>query len=70
MIDKLPEGKLNNDLLKKLFLDINNPNSKNPKIGEDSAEIDITNNNEIFFLSVLDCLILYIQFQQSYVHLG
>lgn len=51
MIDKLPEGKLNNDLLKKLFLDINNPNSKNPKIGEDSAEIDITNNNEILVSS-------------------
>ena len=51
MMNILPEGKLNNNLLKKLFSDINNSNSKTPKIGEDSTEINISDNKKILVSS-------------------
>ena len=47
----LPEGKLNNNLLKKLFSDIKNSSPKKPKIGEDSTEILIKDHKKILVSS-------------------
>ena len=52
MSNFLPEGKLNNDLLKKLLSSINNRNHDiKPKIGEDSAVLDIKKYSEILLSS-------------------
>ena len=52
MSDFLPEGKLNNDLLLEILSTINNKNSNtNPKIGEDSAVLDIRKYSEILLSS-------------------
>lgn len=47
----LPEGKLNNDLLQKIFNDINNTSLKKPRIGEDATEIDLIDNKKILVSS-------------------
>jgi hydrogenase expression/formation protein HypE len=51
MTNNLPEGKLNNNLLKKIIEDINNSSSIKPKIGEDAVEINIENYKEILVSS-------------------
>ncbi len=51
MTNNLPEGKINNNLLKKIISDINNSGSKKPKIGEDAAEIELKNYDEILISS-------------------
>ena len=47
----LPEGKLNNDLLQKIFNDINNTSLKKPRIGEDATEINLSDNKKILVSS-------------------
>tara|TARA_B110000438_G_scaffold290169_1_gene325588 strand:+ start:656 stop:1639 length:984 start_codon:yes stop_codon:yes gene_type:complete len=48
----LPEGKLNNDLLVELLSSINNKNHKTkPKIGEDSAILNVKKYNELLLSS-------------------
>ena len=41
MNDFLPEGKINNSLLKNIIDEIKNDSTSNPRIGEDAAEISI-----------------------------
>ena len=51
MKKNLPEGKINNSLLKKIIDEIKNSSSKKPRIGEDAAEISVHDKNEILVSS-------------------
>ena len=51
MNDFLPEGKINNSLLKNIIGEIKNDSTSNPRIGEDAAEISIQGKNKILVSS-------------------
>ena len=51
MNDFLPEGKINNLLLKNIIDEIKNDSTSNPRIGEDAAEISIQGKKEILVSS-------------------